>query len=572
MFQLWLRPRLRKEPALLQHFVQLTDGTASPALVRLLSRAVHSTILLKHRFVVFNYICRPLMDKVQLGTLDEAVECERALEQMSEARGHKFVLLHPVLQPSFEQFVSDAQSRWRSWQVRGLHLSSHASLKEGLFWCSPDGSHAACELLEFRRAVHTARQRSAPIELVFINACLSLQLAVALVCDATAGQVLDTAKESMGDLEERRGEEVRGKDDGNQDGDGDCSNSGNDYNDSDNDEDSDENDSDEQETTEQQHCVALPADAAAPAEASGLVVVCWATTVTDGACRLFMVEFYSRLEGTHCPLQAYDHSICALQATFGAACLCDPATSISGVGVPCLVATTALRVGADAFKTWSQFDERCRASLGDRQHVRRRIEGGLLLGLRISRLRSGTGRGERSSARPPNSGRGNITHEVSQYVTTIAKTLVKARILEGLSSLRDDVPGQYWQARARNSMHRALAPTLELATMFTRNYFKPDAIDRDKLPGHIDLDEFCRCLQGPVDRRPTKAFRRGAWTPAGLEVGCAEFERVHKGQGKETAEAILRFYGLWAATGPGHVGKYPPIALDLYPSILRGQL
>ena len=65
------------------------------------------------------------------------------------------------------------------------------------------------------------------------------------------------------------------------------------------------------------------------------------------------------------------------------------------------------------------------------------------------------------------------------------------------------------------------------------------------------------------------AFRKGAWIPAGLEVGRAEFERVHKGQGKETARAILRFYGLWAAGTSDHVCK-SPIALDLYPLLFGG--
>ena len=129
------------------------------------------------------------------------------------------------------------------------------------------------------------------------------------------------------------------------------------------------------------------------------------------------------------------------------------------------------------------------------------------------------------------SGRPNVTHEISQYVYEVARHLVKARILKKLHSLRD-APPQYWQTkpRAGNPTHRALFPTSKLALMFARDYFVPEAIDHEKLWRHINLVDFCRCLQGPLGT-PKHAFRKGTWMLAGLEVGCAEFERVYKGQG-----------------------------------------
>ena len=88
-----------------------------------------------------------------------------------------------------------------------------------------------------------------------------------------------------------------------------------------------------------------------------------------------------------------------------------------------------------------------------------------------------------------------------------------------------------------NPTHRALTPTLKLAIMFTRDYFKPDAIKHDELLGHLDLAQILPLPTEP-NGAPNACFFGGVLGHRqGRVFGCTEY----KGQGKKTAQAILRF-------------------------------
>ena len=186
-FQLWLRPHLLLKGELLEYFVAGQKGTSAQQALPYVSHLVYSEVLGTHKFVLFDYICRPQDDSVQLGTLDEAIHVGEQLEK----RGKRYVAFHCVLQPTFEMFA-DAALKWCAWCVRGVHVSGHVSTRRGLFWCGAGGAAERSDDGAFCNVVWSARDAGAPLELVFINAACSAALACKLVAQdpAAAGDNL----------------------------------------------------------------------------------------------------------------------------------------------------------------------------------------------------------------------------------------------------------------------------------------------------------------------------------------------------------------------------------------------
>ena len=60
----------------------------------------------------------------------------------------------------------------------------------------------------------------------------------------------------------------------------------------------------------------------------------------------------------------------------------------------------------------------------------------------------------------------------------------------------------------------------------------------------VDVNELCKCLQGPVLHYSeiSRAFEAGSWTPAGLVIEAKLNGKCATGVGKRTAEVVLQHF------------------------------
>ena len=143
--------------------------------------------------------------------------------------------------------------------------------------------------------------------------------------------------------------------------------------------------------------------------------------------------------------------------------------------------------------------------------------------------------------------RENITNEIRSYVRAIARSLIEARMLEGMRAL-SDTPKEFWKSFPRTKHSEAerqeFLPDKATALKFCKSFFLPACINAAGMD--IDVKELCQCLQGPVLQysETSRAFEAGPWAPAGLAIEAKLNGKCATGVGKRTAKAVLRRFNI----------------------------